>query len=119
MLLDIGNVFLLRPQSLHIYYNESGSSIAFNRQGSIFCNLRYFLQLHWSSFGAAAGQGKQKAAVYWFVTLCHELAHNLVEEHSQQHEFYTESFVTEYFGKIMAKCGQYAAEVPPQAAIEG
>ncbi|KAH0292385.1 hypothetical protein M436DRAFT_38400 [Aureobasidium namibiae CBS 147.97] len=118
LLLDIGNVFLLRPQSLHIYYNESGNSIAFNRQGSIFCNLRYFLQLHWPSFGSAAGEGKQKAAVYWFVTLCHELAHNLVEEHSQQHEFYTESFVTEYFGKVMAKCGQYAAEVP-QAAIQG
>jgi hypothetical protein len=56
--------------------------------------------------------------VYWFVTLCHELAHNLVSEHSQQHEFYTESFVTEYFGKIMAKCGQYANEVP-QGALQG
>ncbi|KAG9924165.1 hypothetical protein KCV02_g10184, partial [Aureobasidium melanogenum] len=110
LLLDVGNVFLLRPQSLHIYYNESGSSIAFNRQGSIFCNLRYFLQLHWQNFGTAGGAGKQAAAVYWFVTLCHELAHNLVSEHSQQHEFYTESFVTEYFGKMMGKCGQYANE---------
>ncbi|THZ73626.1 hypothetical protein D6C84_09629 [Aureobasidium pullulans] len=117
LLLDVGNVFLLKPQSLHIYYNETGSSIAFNRQGSIFCNLRYFLQLHWQNFTAAGGVGKQAAAVYWFVTLCHELAHNLVSEHSQQHEFYTESFVTEYFGKMMGKCGQYAAE--PQAAIQG
>jgi hypothetical protein len=117
LLLDVGNVFLLKPQSLHIYYNETGSSIAFNRQGSIFCNLRYFLQLHWQNFSAAGGVGKQAAAVYWFVTLCHELAHNLVSEHSQQHEFYTESFVTEYFGKMMGKCGQYAAE--PQAAIQG
>ncbi|KAG9995060.1 hypothetical protein KCU78_g18125, partial [Aureobasidium melanogenum] len=115
LLLDVGNVFLLRPQSLHIYYNESGSSIAFNRQGSIFCNLRYFLQLHWQNFGTAGGVGKQAAAVYWFVTLCHELAHNLVSEHSQQHEFYTESFVTEYFGKMMGKCGQYANE----AALQG
>lgn len=117
LLLDVGNVFLLKPQSLHIYYNETGSSIAFNRQGSIFCNLRYFLQLHWQNFTAAGGVGKQAAAVYWFVTLCHELAHNLVSEHSQQHEFYTESFVTEYFGKMMGKCGQYAAE--PQASIQG
>lgn len=115
LLLDVGNVFLLRPQSLHIYYNESGSSIAFNRQGSIFCNLRYFLQLHWQNFGTAGGVGKQAAAVYWFVTLCHELAHNLVSEHSQQHEFYTESFVTEYFGKMMGKCGQYVNE----AAMQG
>ncbi|KAI5210532.1 hypothetical protein E4T39_00310 [Aureobasidium subglaciale] len=118
LLLDVGNVFLLRPQSLHIYYNESGSSIAFNRQGSIFCNLRYFLQLHWQNYGTAGGVGKQAAAVYWYVTLCHELAHNLVSEHSQQHEFYTESFVTEYFGKMMGKCSQYAAE-PPQAVTQG
>ncbi|KEQ99194.1 hypothetical protein AUEXF2481DRAFT_36502 [Aureobasidium subglaciale EXF-2481] len=118
LLLDVGNVFLLRPQSLHIYYNESGSSIAFNRQGSIFCNLRYFLQLHWQNYGTAGGVGKQAAAVYWYVTLCHELAHNLVSEHSQQHEFYTESFVTEYFGKMMGKCSQYAAE-PPQTITQG
>lgn len=117
LLLDIGSVFLLKPQSLHIYYNEAGSSIAFNRDGSVFCNLRYFLQLHWAKFAAPGGVGKQAAAVYWFVTLCHELAHNLVSEHSQQHEFYTESFVTEYFGKMSAKCAQYAAE--PQAVVEG
>jgi hypothetical protein len=119
LLLDVGNVFLLKPQSLHIYYNESGSSIAFNRQGSIFCNIRYFSQLHWTNFKSAGGVGKQTAAVYWFVTLCHELAHNLVSEHSQQHSFYTESFVTEYFGKMMGKCEQYAVEPASTAAGGG
>lgn len=108
LLLDIGNIFLLKPQSLHIFYNESGSSIAFNRNGSIFCNLRYFLQLHWQKFGNV--QGKKDAAVYWWMTLCHELAHNIVQDHGQQHEFYTESFATEYFGKMSAKCLQFDQE---------
>ncbi|GAB7353434.1 hypothetical protein MBLNU459_g3902t2 [Dothideomycetes sp. NU459] len=113
LLLDIGSIFLLKPQSLHIFYNDSGSSIAFNQDGSIFCNLRYFLQLHWSKFGGV--RGKKDAAVYWWMTLCHELAHNIVQDHGQQHEFYTESFATEYFAKMSAKCSQFDQEAVQQA----
>ena len=108
LLLDCGSIFLLKPQSLHIFYNDEGSSIAFNSSGSLFCNLRFFMQLHWAGWTATA-QGKREAAVYWWVTLCHELAHNLVQEHSSQHEFYTESLITQYFGKMVAKAAQYGA----------
>ncbi|GAM86174.1 hypothetical protein ANO11243_041850 [Dothideomycetidae sp. 11243] len=105
LLLDVGSIFLLKPQSLHIFYNEKGNSIAFNKNGSLFCNLRFFLQLHWTAFQGA--EGKRDAAVYWWVTLCHELAHNLVKEHSSQHEYFTESFIAQYFGKMVTKTGQY------------
>lgn len=115
LLLDIGSVFLLQPQTLHIYYVEETTSIAFNSSGSIFCNLRFFLQLHWAGFGSA--DGKREAAVYWWVTLCHELAHNLVKEHSSQHEYFTESFVTQYFPRIVAKAGKYGDSQPAQSLI--
>ena len=108
MLLDCGDIFLLKPQSMHIFYNEEGNSIAFNSNGSIFCNLRFFLQLHWNKWNIKSGEGKREAAVYWWVTLCHELAHNLVEDHGSQHEFYTESFVTQYFPKMVAKAAQFS-----------
>jgi hypothetical protein len=32
----------LHPQSLHIFYDTSGSTIAFNRNASLFLNLRFF-----------------------------------------------------------------------------
>ncbi|PSK43609.1 hypothetical protein B9Z65_7123 [Elsinoe australis] len=102
LLLDVGSVFLLKPQSLHIFYNETGSSIAFNSNGSLFCNLRFFLQLHWNGFERDV-EKKREAAVYWWVTLCHELAHNLVSKHGSQHEYFTESFVTMYFGRMVQK----------------
>ena len=38
---------------------------------------------------------------------CHELAHNLVKDHSAQHSFYAESFAQQYFGKVMQKALQY------------
>ncbi|KAF2154559.1 hypothetical protein K461DRAFT_275672 [Myriangium duriaei CBS 260.36] len=107
LLIDIGGIFLLKPQSLHIYYMESGNSIAFNSNGSLWCNIRFFLQLHWAGFNAAGGEGKQEAAVYWWVTLCHELAHNLVQEHGSRHEYYTESFVAMYFSKMVERAAAY------------
>jgi hypothetical protein len=44
--------------------------------------------------------------VYWWVILCHELAHNLVADHSSNHSYYTEGFVSQYFGKVMAKVSE-------------
>lgn len=107
LLLDCGEVFLVQPSSLHIYYNKTGPSIAFNTNGSLFFNLRYFLQLHWGKWTAPAAAGKVDAAVYWWVTMCHELAHNIVKDHSAAHEYYAECFVIEYFSKIMARALQY------------
>ena len=38
----LGEVYSLPPPSLHIFYDLSGGTIAFNRGASIFCNLRFF-----------------------------------------------------------------------------
>lgn len=35
-------VFQLEPKSLHIFYDLGGDLIAFNRNASLFLNLRYF-----------------------------------------------------------------------------
>ena len=76
----------MNPASLNIFYDPSGRTIAFNRQGSVFANFRYFKQLH---EGAVLAGDRREALVYWFVILCHELAHNLVADHSSNHSFYT------------------------------
>lgn len=86
ILMDIGSVYALSPKVLHIFYDEKGGTIAFNTGGSIFCNLRFFQQLH---AGRMTGEGKVEAATWWWVVLAHELAHNLVSPHNSDHSYYT------------------------------
>jgi hypothetical protein len=87
LLIDCAALFTMRKDSLNIFYDPSGKTIAFNRQGSIFCNFRYFKQLHEGQ--VIEHNDKGDALVYWWVILCHELAHNLVVDHSSNHSFYT------------------------------
>lgn len=37
-------VYTLPPTSLHIFYDRAGDTIAFNRNASLFLNLRFFEQ---------------------------------------------------------------------------
>ena len=86
VLLDCAGLFSLARNTIHIFYDEVGSTIAFNQNRALFCNYRYFENLHLPD----VQQGrKANALVYWYVVLCHELAHNLVPEHSADHSFYT------------------------------
>lgn len=120
VLRDIADVYGVSPHAIQIHYDESGPCIAFNTNGSIFCNLRFFLQLHYNKMrdnvGHSAVEGKVDAAVWWFVVVAHELAHNLVSAHDANHSYYTESFVQEYFGKMMAKVSAWSAAPPARSA---
>ncbi|KAG5976348.1 hypothetical protein E4U55_007350 [Claviceps digitariae] len=107
LLVDIGAIYSLSPRVLHIFYDESGGTIAFNTGGSIFCNLRFFLQLHAAQ--VSTGGGKAEAATWWWVVMAHELAHNLVSTHNSDHSYYTESFIQQYMAKMVAKVTQLAA----------
>ncbi|KAF9219210.1 hypothetical protein BS17DRAFT_798263 [Gyrodon lividus] len=81
----IARIYNLPTMSLHIFYDMTGGLIAFNRSGSLFLNLRYFEAWHDQDVknGASA-----QAQISWFFTLAHEIAHNLVEPHNSEHEFY-------------------------------
>ncbi|ROW02959.1 hypothetical protein VSDG_01895 [Cytospora chrysosperma] len=106
LLRDIADVYGVSPTALQIHFDDEGPCIAFNTNGSIFCNLRFFNQLHYGKMkasGATAVAGKTEAAVWWFVVVAHELAHNLVSAHDANHSYYAESFCQEYFIKMMNK----------------
>ncbi|KAJ5669223.1 hypothetical protein N7462_010293 [Penicillium macrosclerotiorum] len=113
ILLDCGSIFSMRPDSLSIFYDPGGKTIAFNRAGSIFCNYFYFQQLQEQSLLQSAMPDRTDAIVYWWVILCHELAHNLVGDHSSAHSYYTEGFVAQYFPKVATKL---AALLPPASS---
>jgi hypothetical protein len=115
IVLECGSIFSMRADSLSIFYDPGGKTIAFNRAGSIFCNYFYFQQLHEQSLLQNATPDRKDAIVYWWVILCHELAHNLVGDHSSAHSYYTESFVAQYFPKVAAKLATLPAPATPAA----
>ncbi|KAK3902827.1 hypothetical protein C8A05DRAFT_15158 [Staphylotrichum tortipilum] len=116
LLRDVGAVYGLSERVLHIFYDERGGTIAFNQGGSVFCNLRFWEQLHGRE-GSKSGQGRVEAAVWWWVVVAHELAHNLVGPHGSEHSYYTESFIHEYFPKMMAKAAGWLAEGAGRPAV--
>ncbi|OJJ97342.1 hypothetical protein ASPACDRAFT_80790 [Aspergillus aculeatus ATCC 16872] len=102
LLIDCADVFSLRFDIISVFY-DPGKTIAFNRAGSIFCNYFFFQQLHEKQLLQNSAGARSEALIYWWVILCHELAHNLVEDHSSAHSFYTEGFVAQYFPKVAAR----------------
>ncbi|TPX10907.1 uncharacterized protein E0L32_008113 [Thyridium curvatum] len=103
VLRDVANIYSLSTSSVHIFYDEKGPTIAFNSSGSIFCNLRYFKQLHADKLQTSNPQAEDKVdvTVWWWVVLAHELAHNIETTHNANHSYYTESFVQQYFPRMM------------------
>lgn len=117
LLVSVAAVFNLAPRTLHVFYDEGGNSIAFNTSGSMFANYRYYLELHERSVTESA-EGRARAFVYWWVVLCHELAHNLVQEHGSDHSYYAEQFVAEYFVGAMGAVASMAGAAGGPRRIE-
>jgi hypothetical protein len=114
ILLDCAPIFSMRSDSLTIFYDPGGKTIAFNRAGSIFCNYWYFHTLQEQELLQSTTPDRTEAIVYWWVILCHELAHNLVGDHSSAHSYYTEGFVAQYFPKVAVKLASLST--PAQAS---
>ncbi|KAF8427555.1 hypothetical protein EV426DRAFT_545323 [Tirmania nivea] len=119
VLLEVAAVFDLSTPVIHMYYDDNGPTIAFNLNGSLFFNFRYYRELHhaaWVANGETAVKGRKEALIYWFVTACHELGHNIVKDHSSDHSFYTESFVQMYFAECMGRCEKMTTQT---AQVQG
>jgi hypothetical protein len=102
ILTELSNVFSLKLNTIQIFYDIEGPTIAFNLSNSLFMNLRYYLALHEPKKKEEESSKRKEAIIYWFMTICHELAHNFVAEHSSQHEFYMSSFAENYLESLMA-----------------
>lgn len=89
LLHEAADIYSLPRTAIHIFYDDHGNTIAFNSNGSIFCNFRFFQQLHLKKLESSTGEDKAEAGAYWWVVLAHELAHNLVGPHNSDHSFYT------------------------------
>ncbi|KAK9324883.1 hypothetical protein V1517DRAFT_315973 [Lipomyces orientalis] len=95
------SVFSARWEAFHMFYDASGESVAFNLGGSLFFNLRYFvddIRATQVMSQGASGFNLAKALDYWFPVVAHELAHNLVESHGQEHSYFTETYIQKFAG---------------------
>lgn len=71
--------------AVHLCYDASGKTIAFNCNGSMFFNLHYW---HKNGHKSQTDAARTDAIAWWFMVMCHELAHNLVKAHNTQHSSY-------------------------------
>jgi len=87
------DVYKIPQTSLHVFADNEGQLVAFNRGGSLFMNLRYFEA--WHDNDVQRGD-YSKALISWYFTLAHEIAHNLVYPHNSEHEFYFSAICEDY-----------------------
>lgn len=71
ILLDCADIFKLARTAVHIFYDATGSTIAFNLNKALFFNYRFFENLHLEK---VQQKNRSEALVYWSVTVAHELA---------------------------------------------
>jgi hypothetical protein len=83
MLKSLADVFELAPKDIHIFYDGTSNSIAFNRNRELFFNLKFYRELHDEECKIIP---TINAMTYWFMMFCHELAHNFIQHHNSEHE---------------------------------
>jgi hypothetical protein len=91
------DVFHIPPNRFHMYLDLDGAKIAFNDAGSVFFNLRYYMQVHMKQQEQVSLNTSisTSACSFWYVTSCHELAHHTESGHNSQHEDAMETLLSE------------------------
>ncbi|KAF2744478.1 hypothetical protein M011DRAFT_428969 [Sporormia fimetaria CBS 119925] len=90
----LAGVFTVNPAAVNIFHDSTSNTVAFNMGGSLFFNLAWFMTLHLKDYQTVVG--RQRAWDSWFLTFCHELAHNLVSDHNARHNWYNQQIAIEY-----------------------
>ncbi|KAF8555454.1 hypothetical protein OG21DRAFT_1483894 [Imleria badia] len=86
IILQIAKIYIVPPESLRVFWDDAAGCIAFNCKGILYLNLRYFEAWHYQD----VKHGRpHRALSSWFLTLAHELAHNLVTRHDSEHAFWS------------------------------
>jgi hypothetical protein len=94
MIFGLTGIFTVNPSAVNIFLDRTSNTVAFNMNGSLFFNLAWYMTLH--SGGWETKEGRLRALDSWFLTYCHELAHNLVADHNARHNWYQNQIAIEY-----------------------
>lgn len=86
-------IFKADAGTINIFCNRESRTIAFNRGLTLFFNIAFYeRQINRIS--------RKEMLCNWYMTFCHELAHNFVGPHDLQHEFYMSAFAESYLPKL-------------------
>ncbi|KAK7185409.1 hypothetical protein DPSP01_001970 [Paraphaeosphaeria sporulosa] len=91
---SLASLFGVNPAAVSIFLDKQSRTIAFNQNRALFFNLGWFMQMHEKEYGTPAGRAR--ALDSWFLTFCHELAHNLVSDHNARFIWYQSQIAIEY-----------------------
>lgn len=80
-------------------YAADGETIAFNRGGKLHFSVAQYVELRHGDTGTVP---RSEIWMFWYMKMCHCLAHNLIAAHGERHGFYTETIAAEGFSKFMA-----------------
>ena len=105
LILGLTSIFVVNPAAVNIFFDKKSNTVAFNLNGSLFFNLAWFMALHNDGWGSR--QGRLRALDSWFLTYCHELAHNLVADHNARHSWYQQQIAIEYSQQYRAALESY------------
>ena len=120
----LSDVFEVPAAGVHVYYSlpTERDTVAFNSGRSLFFNYRHFTLSHLPTLLesrrlpsspdpmlAEISDGQVElvhvgleACIYWFLVFCHELAHNFVGPHNEQHGHYMSSYSEVYMARFWA-----------------
>ncbi|KAL1602555.1 hypothetical protein SLS60_005971 [Paraconiothyrium brasiliense] len=94
LIFSLASLFGANPAAVSIFLDKQSRTIAFNQNRALFFNLGWFMQMHAKEYGTPAGRAR--ALDSWFLTFCHELAHNLVSDHNARFIWYQSQIAIEY-----------------------
>ncbi|KAK4050523.1 hypothetical protein OIO90_005106 [Microbotryomycetes sp. JL221] len=94
----VANVFELDPRALHIFHDQQGPLVAFNRNGGLYLNLRFYEAWHDADVVA---DRCHDAIISVYHTLAHEIAHNLVKPHDAEHSWWMSSISETYMMRLV------------------
>jgi len=100
LLAELAKVCGVKGASIGIFVDEYTNAVAFNNGGGLYFNLGYYRQKH---YGKQTAQSQPLGAwMYWYVTMCHEIAHNRHPNHNKDHEHLMESLIVELMPNFLS-----------------
>ncbi|KAH3756399.1 Sacsin protein [Pelomyxa schiedti] len=108
---------LVNEGAVHIFL-ENGGTIAFNFRNAVYFNLHYFQALNHPIELRQPDKGTSVLS-FWYVTVCHELAHNVESGHNAAHNMVMLSIISASINKFIemaqATLKVVSSIVPPSA----
>ncbi|KAL8734540.1 MAG: hypothetical protein Q9166_001440 [cf. Caloplaca sp. 2 TL-2023] len=114
VLQDCATIYRIPQQSIQIFYDQKGATMAFNQSNSLFFNYRQFIE---KTHLSMMEQGNKVLPVcHWAATMAHELAHNIEGDHNTRFHNILQALIETHIPNIADVARARPASALPTAA---